>query len=109
MSEVIVTEAENGREVSVSPGDTIVLRLGENPTTGYRWSLVSDPELLSLEGDSFEPMVPPLFGSGGTREFRFQARGSGTGELSLRCFQPWEQPESGASEFSLRILSQPRT
>ena len=39
MSTITLTRADDGRTVDLSPGDTLVLRLAENPTTGYQWAL----------------------------------------------------------------------
>ena len=34
-----VTEVDNGTTVEVHVGETLVLRLPENATTGYRWAI----------------------------------------------------------------------
>jgi inhibitor of cysteine peptidase len=51
MEAVTITEADAGRTVSVTPGQHLVLRLPENPTTGYRWSV---PAGVSVVSDTYE-------------------------------------------------------
>ena len=39
MSNVTLAQADNGKSVEVKPGDTIVIQLDENSTTGFRWAM----------------------------------------------------------------------
>ena len=39
MAAVSLTKANNGQSIEVRQGDEIILRLPENPTTGYGWHI----------------------------------------------------------------------
>ena len=82
----------------------IVLRLVENPTTGYRWEIERASEaILDQEGDSFELAPAATFGTGGHREFRFLAKSPGSGEIALKHWQPWEGDRSTTERFAVSI------
>ena len=70
MTVVDISTADNGARVEVRPGDAIVLRLPDNPTTGYRWQLIPvDGDILALDdegssrpGPGWVPAAPPRGG-----------------------------------------------
>ena len=51
---MVLTESDRGRTVELAAGSLVTLRLRENPTTGYRWSMQSTGGL-ELVGDRYEP------------------------------------------------------
>lgn len=65
-----LTAADSGRSIKVRDGDVIVLRLDENPTTGFRWHAARADQIIEGVADSFELNTEPTFGSWGAREFR---------------------------------------
>lgn len=87
MSEVELGEGVDA--VAVARGDVVVVRLPENPTTGYRWQ-VDTGDGVSLVDDVGEPggNAP---GSAGERILRLQADRPGTWPVVLRLSRPWEQ------------------
>jgi inhibitor of cysteine peptidase len=98
-----LAEGDNGSTISVRPAEEIVLRLRENPTTGYRWRLEGGTDSVSLETDTFDPAPNPRVGSGGVREFRFRAGSSGSGRLELRLARPWERDGAVPDRFSVDL------
>ena len=82
---VTLTDADTGGTVHLRPGDTLVVRLAANPTTGYSWHLVWDfPDFLKVAGPpKYAPSPPPardakrpallMVGGGGVTEYRFAA------------------------------------
>ena len=90
------------RELRV--GDELILRLPENPTTGFRWQVQpsADPALRRID-DRFEPgSGSPLPGASGTRVLKFAASSPGTVQLSLAHRQAWEP--SGGTEQRLEVV-----
>lgn len=87
MGRVEVTDAGT---VEAGVGDEVVIRLPENATTGYVWTVtVTGLELVDDE------MVPPGadkgVGAAGERLVRVRAVAPGRGEVVLRLGRAWEQ------------------
>lgn len=89
-----LTESDNGKQVTLQPGDTLTVTLESNPTTGYSWQVMElDKAILVQDGDPEYKQSPGsggLVGAGGTETFRFKAVGSGKTSLELGYMRPWE-------------------
>lgn len=104
MALVELTRPTHGQSISVRLNDEIVVRLPENPTTGYRWEIDQADPLIAGTADAFTLDSDPQFGSGGTRELRFRVTSSsGVGRLSLKYWQPWEGDASVSDRFSVEL------
>jgi len=80
----------------VSTGDRITVRLAENPTSGYRWTVDEvDEAVLAPESSSFTPSPASVPGAGGWRTFHFAALGAGTTILRLATRRPGAPPPAG--------------
>ncbi|WP_036218567.1 protease inhibitor I42 family protein [Calidithermus chliarophilus] len=100
----VLTDADHDREVELRPGEELELRLKENPTTGYRWSLEApDPALLQLLEDDFALDRGGAIGAGGERIFRFRAQAPGQLTLKLRHWQAWSGESSVDRHFRLHL------
>ena len=92
-NEVRLTEkgGDCGSTVELNTGDTLVLTLEGNPTTGYVWEIESnDPAVLESAGvPEFNPDSEAI-GSGGTYTFRFTAVAEGKVTLKLVYQRPFE-------------------
>lgn len=100
-----VTEADSGRTISLVSGQGLVLELASNPTTGFRWNLVGepDPDVLSLESFEFEPPSETgLVGAGGTEIWTFSAARGGRTALHLLYERPFA-PQELAGRFDLVV------
>jgi inhibitor of cysteine peptidase len=88
---VQLTEEDCGAEVDVHVGDTVSIRLPENPATGYRWNVDSvDDSLIAIDNSEFIDSPGSGIGGGGLRTFTLSARGSGVARVSLKNQRPWE-------------------
>jgi len=94
--------AANGKSLELNPGDTLIVRLAANPTTGYDWALVSKPKVLKLVKRTYLAAPPMRIGQGGTDVFRFSVR-SGQGRLELAYRRSWEKGQAPLRTFLLRI------
>src|SRR5215469_10705015 len=80
----------SGSAITMSTADRIVIRLPENATTGYQWSIaqLGDPlEVVSNE------MIPPgqmAAGAGGERVVIIQPSGHGHATPTLEIKRAWE-------------------
>jgi inhibitor of cysteine peptidase len=102
-SEVLVTEADNGKSITVHLGEKVLLRLSENPNTGFRWAVESGVGgIIELHGSDFIPARDSAVGRGGQRIFVFETKGSGAVRLVLKLQREWGR-KSAASRFKVYI------
>jgi inhibitor of cysteine peptidase len=107
MATVRLTEADSQRQVVVSSGDVVEVRLPENPTTGYRWHAEMEPPGgLLAEEDRMEAGVGGSQpGAGGTRVLSFRTGSPGVVRLRLKLRREWEAetPVQAQHEFSIEV------
>jgi inhibitor of cysteine peptidase len=82
---------------------TLVIRLPENPTTGYRWA-VESCGTMQIDKDEFFPIGTGI-GAGGTRQLQWRAESSGKHHISLVLQRSWEAPNMAIERFSLIVVS----
>ena len=103
MADITLTDADAGRTVAVDSGDTIVLRLEENPTTAYLWQIEQlDSGVLEKVSDDYQIAGGSGIGGGGERTLVFRAINAGTSPLRLKSVQQWA-PDNPSSVFSVTI------
>ncbi|WP_445474854.1 protease inhibitor I42 family protein [Methanococcoides methylutens] len=104
-SGAVFTEEANASEISIEQNGIIVLKLEENPTTGYSWNLTV-PEGLKLIGDNFviAPGDEGLVGAGGIHEWELQAETEGTYEISAIYKRLWENTTGEEDTFSMTVI-----
>ena len=104
MPDFILTEEDNDKSAHVPVGARVNIRLQENPTTGYRWSLRDfKSESLTLESDEYESATASGIGGGGIRHFLFVAKAAGVTTIALKNMRAWEPEERAAKTFSVVI------
>ncbi|MFC1951983.1 protease inhibitor I42 family protein, partial [Chloroflexota bacterium] len=103
--EKLCDEFQNNKNISntieINAGDTLVVVLCSNPTTGFKWSKdaqISDTTLLKQEvhefsGPESEPPPPP--GTPGLESWRFQTLKPGTSTIYVEYSRPWSDGEKG--------------
>ncbi len=99
-----LTQADNGKTVPVRSGDELVLRLAENPSTGYRWVLEGDVgAVLEVVEASSVPTAEVGIGGGGQRVWTLKAKNDGSVGLLLTLRRAWEGDRSIIKSFEVRI------
>ena len=101
MAELVLTQTQSGTYVSAAPGDVIVIRLAEHPTTGYRWQVEHVAGLVPTGDDFTVSSRTP--GTGGERTFRFTVQQSGTTRIALSLRRPWEASAAPAAHFEVTV------
>ncbi len=82
------------KPIELKQGQTLILSLPSNPTTGFRWQLFdAAPSVLKALGPEVYrvPKEAGIVGSAGLSTWRFQATLPGQGRLLLQYQRPWEQ------------------
>lgn len=92
--EVQVTEKGGacGSGVGLNAGDTLVLILEGNPSTGNAWEVgFHVPAVISPVGEPEYQPGSSQIGAGGTVTFRFLAVGEGEAIIRMIYRRPWEK------------------
>jgi inhibitor of cysteine peptidase len=100
-----LTQADNGKSVEARPGDLIIIRLPENPTTGFRWTVDKMDSLrVEAQGSSFSVARDAAVGGGGERTFSFKVKGEGgAGNIGLQLRRPWEGDASVVERYGVTV------
>lgn len=103
-SEVEINAGDSGGQVMLEMGQTLVLSLESNPTTGYGWEIAEiDEAILKQIHHEYEPDRPILEGSGGRDIWHFRAEAKGRMTLTLNYLRPWEEAEP-IQTFSVEVV-----
>lgn len=104
---VTLTQADNGKTVTIRPDEIVEIMLTENPSTGFRWSLVRDnDENLDLLTSDYIPPTGPGVGGAGQHVWKFKAKEPGEARMVLRRGRAWEGDKSTVEQVELTIRVQ---
>ncbi|MEZ4521208.1 MAG: protease inhibitor I42 family protein [Thermomicrobiales bacterium] len=102
--DLTLTNGDAGGTFEVNEGDTIVVELESNPTTGYEWSVDElTPAVLTYTGSEYEPDEGDAVGQGGTQRLSFQAANPGQATLALKYWRSWEGDSSIDQRYTVTI------
>jgi inhibitor of cysteine peptidase len=102
----VTPTAASGTSVDARVGDTVVVSLEANPTTGYQWQFTAG-DTFSIESSEYVPDPNPenLAGKGGTQIVTLTVTKTGTSDLIGRYVRPWETPSpSPAADVTVTIV-----
>jgi predicted secreted protein len=104
-SVVIITDQDNGKDIDLPAGGTLVIRLKSNPSTGYSWAIKGDPSPLRLVKSSTKKngQNSHVVGAPVTQEFRLTTATAGRASLTLEYRRPWELAAGPAKTFSVKV------
>ena len=107
--EVHVDASYSGETVTLAVGDSLIVTLESNASTGYEWSLAdnSDESVLQEAGHEYvapEPTGTPVVGAGGEEVWTFTALSAGTSTISMEYVRPWEEDTEPADTFTLTVV-----
>jgi len=101
---VEVNQEMNGGSVVLEEGQTLVLKLASNPTTGYDWEIVDlNGAILEQVGEVDYKSDSALIGSGGVNTYTFKTVGSGNMQLSLVYHRSWEKDIPPIETYELDV------
>ncbi len=98
----VFTEVNNGSSVELATGDTFQIKLNENPTTGYQWSLATTAGL-EVVSDNYLSPASDLVGAGGIREWDIKATAIGTQQVTSVYSRSWENLTGSEQRFVLIV------
>ncbi|MFA6170482.1 MAG: protease inhibitor I42 family protein [Candidatus Margulisiibacteriota bacterium] len=99
-----LSEKDNGGDLHLTVGDTLIITLNANPTTGYNWEIESlNPLLLEQRGQAQFHAQSQAIGAPGKMTFTFKAIAPGTCALGLVYRRPWEKNVSPIGIFKVTL------
>ena len=102
---VVLTAEDNGKDIDLTIGSTLVVKLPSNPSTGYNWTIVGEPSPLKLQKTSFRKSQTKAstVGASGTSVFQLSANSSGLATLTLVYRRSWEYNVPPIKTFAVRV------
>lgn len=105
-SPLTVTAKESGQTVELRSDQKLVVRLESNPSTGYRWNVVADPNagVLQLVSTAYERSESNgnVVGAPETEVWTYEPAGTGTTTVRLAYFRVFE-PRNVGARFTLTV------
>lgn len=94
-----LTESDNDATVRITPGNTLIVRLTTNPSTGYVWQVAQN------NADLLEPLGNPVLEQIGTQAkvFCFQGQSAGSSVLEFQYRRPWEKNQPPLNIYRLNV------
>lgn len=99
-----MTFAQSGSSIDLRVGDTLLVALDGNPTTGFDWALVGPASpALDLAERSFAVSSTAL-GAPGTVTYRFRAVAQGSTDLVMNYSRSFESvPPARTFKLTVRV------
>jgi len=102
-----ITQADAGKSVTLSVGQTLTVHLSAQLGTGYGWAVASDSTpLLKFEKSSALGSAT-MPGGAQTQELLFTATSAGQGTLKLEYRQPWMKDTAPSKTYSVSVTVTP--
>jgi predicted secreted protein len=102
---ITLSETDGGKTVELNKGDTLVITLVGNITTGYNWEMLpQDPAILrQVAGPQVTPDSKAL-GAPGKIALRFEAVKTGQASLELVYHRSWEKGVPPQKTFEVTVV-----
>jgi inhibitor of cysteine peptidase len=102
---------DNGKTLEAKVGDTVVLSLEENLSTGFGWRVSKEPDAAVLKvelseaksGKNKSPEGKLILGAPGTHEWTLRATGAGTATLTLDHMPPGGKSPAETFTITVRV------
>jgi len=85
---------DNPGTIETKIGETFMIKLDSNPTTGYSWRMAAlKPGIVEKVSNVYKPTKTQerIVGSGGIEEWTFKAVAKGNVAITLEYVRPWEK------------------
>lgn len=102
--QIQVTAADQGDELTLIQGDSLILVLESNPSTGYAWEVETvDSPVLQLSGEAVFKADSERLGSPGKSTLTFNTLNSGTQVLTLIYHRPSVKDAQPKKTFTINV------
>lgn len=102
---VTLIEADNGKDVDLSTGETLRIKLNTIAGTGYAWTLDGEPAPLKLTKSYTQKNNTTARRAGGSQMsvFDLKANSPGLANVTFVYRRSWEYNVPPAKTFSIRV------
>jgi predicted secreted protein len=105
-NEILITKADDGKEITVAKGAIIEVKLEQSAGTGYLWEIV-DPDtthLKVLQTANIPLAQGKISGGPLLRTWKIKAVESGQTNLKVFLYRSWEGVDKAADKLQVKIL-----
>jgi inhibitor of cysteine peptidase len=88
--------------LSTRLGESFTIRLTVNPTTGFEWQAIYDPEAVELVNRSYQPSSAKV-GGGGEEVLTFKALQQGSAVITMELRRPWEKGPRESRPYEIHV------
>ncbi|WP_321418830.1 protease inhibitor I42 family protein [uncultured Methanomethylovorans sp.] len=103
----VFTEEQNGTSPDMKIGELVIIRLEENPTTGYSWNMSFTDGLKVVQDEYISSAQAGVVGAGGVHEWSVQANSAGHYNVSGIYKRPWENVTGEEDTYNLTLNVNP--
>lgn len=98
---IILTKENQGEQIHVPAGQFVSVHLAENPTTGYRWTMIDNNAGMPVLAEHFysSQTTDGPVGKPGIHTFQFKATTPGIVKLQFKQWREWEGDSSVLDTF----------
>jgi inhibitor of cysteine peptidase len=100
---LFVNSTSNGKIVTIPVGSRVLIRLNENPTTGYSWNATASKGLAIIT-DIYTAPDTTLMGAPGYHEWILSPQTVDTYTFKAVSHRPWEEVTATDETFSMVLL-----
>ena len=102
----VVNVSESGKQIELHPGDSLVVTLDSNPSTGFAWSIsgVTDEAVIDKVSNEFKGADTGMMGAGGQEVWTFEAGDKGTSTIEMKYSRSWETGIEPAATFNVTVV-----
>lgn len=102
-----LTDADDGKTVTITKGQSLLVKLQSNPTTGYKWSVVSTDRTFGYPALERFVKNGDAVGSGGLQRFTWKTSSPlnmvGSHTVKLEYKRSWETNVAAAKTFTFTV------
>lgn len=101
----VVNVTESGKQITLSPGDSLVVTLDSNPSTGFAWTIseITDEAIIDDVSNAFVGADTGMMGAGGREVWTFEAGDKGTSTIEMWYSRSWESVQPAAT-FNVTVV-----
>lgn len=105
----VLTQSDISQTITIAVGNTLIVQLGSNYTTPYRWNpdtKIGDPSVIKQLSHAFEQPTSDALGAPGTEVFTFTALKPGTTTVSTAYSSFVGKDAKPACTYTLNVTVQ---